>query len=196
MEWVFGYGSLIWKPEFPYAHAKWGVLKGWHRANCRYSFKARGCHGCPGLMVGLQKGGDCKGVAYAISAENEEEVFAYLDRREGQGNAYFRQKIPVVLTGKNAQSTKQTVVQAWAYVDNPAHEGYVGEMEIPKIAQLIAQGVGQHGESYEYVEQLLLHLQRQGIREPKLEQAFALATQLRQKTVVPVAYSKNKQGVL
>ena len=190
MEWVFGYGSLIWNPGFVHAQACWGALQGWHRAACRYSFHARGCHGCPGLMVGLQPGGICQGMAYGVLPKYHDRAFAYLDKREGHGRAYFRQKLPVMLAPQ-CPDAESITVQAWAYVDNPEHEGYVGEMTVETIAQLIAQGVGKYGSSYDYVAQLLERLQHQGVAEPKLELAFRLATTLRQQPVVPVPYSKN-----
>ncbi len=174
LEWVFGYGSLIWNPGFAYTNATWGVLHGWQRACCRYSFRHRGTPQKPGLVVGLREGGTCKGVAYAILPSEIGKTFAYLDSREGDG--YLRQKLPIAFP----KGHSPRFIEAWVYVPNPQHPSYFGGMNLEHIAPLVAHGLGESGESYVYVKTLLEHLRQQGIHEDELEYVLAKAALLRE----------------
>ena len=172
-EWVFGYGSLIWNPGFAYTTRVWGLLHGWQRACCRYSFHHRGTHQRPGLVAGLRPGGECKGVAYALPAASQAQAFAYLDAREGEG--YLRQKLPIELP----KGHSPRFVEAWVYVPNTQHESYFGGLEAREMAKLVAHGVGESGTAFAYMESLLIDLRREGIEEAELEQVFSLAQQMR-----------------
>ena len=97
--WIFGYGSLIWRPGFPYRHRQPSVLEGWHRAFCRYSFHHRGTPDHPGLVVGLRRGKSCVGMAYRIDTEHQRETLDYLDEREGTG--YLRTEVTLRLLEQN-----------------------------------------------------------------------------------------------
>ena len=173
MEWVFGYGSLIWNPGFAYRTRLWGVLHGWQRACCRYSFHHRGTHQAPGLVAGLRPGGQCKGLVYALPAEAEAAAFAYLDDREGEG--YLRQKLPIELP----RGHSPRFVEAWVYVPNTQHESYFGGLDAQKMAELVAHGVGKSGEAYVYMQTLLEHLRHEQIHEAELEHVFSLAEAIR-----------------
>ena len=80
--WVFGYGSLMWQPQFPFEQRAQATVHGYHRAFCVYSHIWRGTRENPGLVLGLDNGGSCRGVAYRVSAENAESTVEYLIRRE------------------------------------------------------------------------------------------------------------------
>ena len=80
--WIFGYGSLMWRPGFDYVerHAAW--IEGYHRALCVYSHVHRGTPERPGLVMGLDAGGDCRGVAFLVAPERRDATLAYLRARE------------------------------------------------------------------------------------------------------------------
>src|SRR4029077_16535572 len=95
--WVFGYGSLMWRPGFPFAEAQPAVLKGAHRALCVYSILDRGPTAEPGLLLGLDHGGACRGVAFRVTAGAEEETVAYLREREQVTDVYVEAVRPIRL---------------------------------------------------------------------------------------------------
>jgi glutathione-specific gamma-glutamylcyclotransferase len=84
--WVFAYGSLMWRPNFHYEESSHALLEGAHRALCVYSVVHRGVHTAPGLVLGLDKGGQCEGMAYYVPAHLVHETQAYLHRRENVTN--------------------------------------------------------------------------------------------------------------
>src|SRR3974390_225676 len=86
--WVFGYGSLIWRPGFEFIEQVQARLIGEHRALCVYSFDHRGTPERPGLVLGLDRGGACRGIAFRVTASKRAEVVAYLRAREQTTNVY------------------------------------------------------------------------------------------------------------
>ena len=100
--WVFGYGSLMWRPEFRYLAQVPGVLHGFHRSFCVWSRHWRGTPERPGLVLGLAPGGQCQGVAFRVAAADWPEVKAYLDERELMSYAYAACWLPVELMGGEA----------------------------------------------------------------------------------------------
>lgn len=173
MVWVFGYGSLMWRPGFAYEARSPAVLAGYHRAFCRYSLRHRGTPQRPGLVIGLSEGGRCTGAAYRIASAAEPDVLAYLDEREGAG--YHRLRLPVTLladpTGDGTAAAGEDVpgsVQAWTYVPNPEHPSYFGRTDRDHIVRLVAQGVGESGTAYDYLRDMLTQIERLGVEEPEL----------------------------
>src|SRR5205823_11445244 len=86
--WVFGYGSLMWRPDFPFVERVEARLVGAHRALCVYSFVHRGTAQRPGLVLGLDRGGTCRGIAYRVSVTKRADVIAYLRKREQVTSVY------------------------------------------------------------------------------------------------------------
>src|SRR6476661_4939931 len=95
--WVFGYGSLMWRPGFDYLDRRAARLHGRHRAFCIYSVHHRGTYERPGLVLGLAPGGSVLGAAYRVAAEQWAEVYAYLREREQPTETYFESEAPVLI---------------------------------------------------------------------------------------------------
>ena len=101
--WVFGYGSLMWRPNFPHRDFQPALLRGYHRALCVYSNRYRGTDECPGLVLGLDRGGSCRGRAMRVAGSDVDAVIAYLDRREMVNKVYTPRWLPVQLTKRLGQ---------------------------------------------------------------------------------------------
>jgi cation transport protein ChaC len=159
--WVFGYGSLMWNPGFNFFTREPGLVHGWHRAFCVYSQVWRGTPERPGLVLGLDRGGSCRGIAFAIDPKDEADVIAYLDERERVTNVYARKRLTVALTSGET-------VGAWSYVADRTHPQYAGKLALEHAATLIAHGIGRGGPNPEYLENTIQHLDRLGIPEGPL----------------------------
>src|SRR5947209_1011807 len=119
--WVFAYGSLMWRPGFPSLERVEARLVGAHRALCVFSFVHRGTPERPGLVLGLDLGGSCRGIAYRVSAAQRPETVAYLRRRE-QVTAVYRESLrPIWLAGSPARG-----VTALCYLVHRGHPQYAG----------------------------------------------------------------------
>ena len=159
--WFFGYGSLMWNPGFPFRSREPALVLGWHRAFCVYSHVWRGTPEQPGLVLGLDRGGSCRGIAFAVEPDQEANVLAYLVERERVTNVYWRRQLTAVLSsGKK--------VRAWGYVADRAHHQYSGKLPLTKAARLIVAGVGKGGPNPEYLENTIKHLDEMGIPEGPL----------------------------
>ena len=167
--WVFGYGSLLWRPAFPWCERRPAVLQGYQRAFCRYSHHHRGTPQRPGLVIGLREGGACTGIAYGVAAPDLASTLAYLDEREGAG--YLRRALPVRLLAPGAEAT----VPAWVYLPNPRHPTYFGEQDPQRLVELVATGRGASGTAIDYLRDLLAHLRELGVSEPELAAVLAAA---------------------
>jgi cation transport protein ChaC len=160
--WVFGYGSLIWKPGFDYAEARRAHLYGYRRALCIYSFVHRGTPERPGLVLGLDRGGSCVGMAFRVEAASREAVIAYLREREQVNNVYIERSLPVRLdNGERAA--------AIAYVADRSHSQYAGALDETAAAAMVRGAAGQSGPNEDYVANTVRHLQALGIRDHWLE---------------------------
>ena len=144
--WVFGYGSLIWRPGFDHLERHPARLIGAHRALCVLSHVHRGTPERPGLVLGLDFGGACRGVAYRVAARQRAEVIAYLRARE-QVTSVYRETLRSVtlLTGP------QTRVNALVYMIDRGHKQYAGRLDLAAQLHLVRQGHGQSGQNRDYV---------------------------------------------
>jgi cation transport protein ChaC len=169
--WVFGYGSLIWRPGFAHVEARRARLFGYRRALCIYSFVHRGTPERPGLVLGLDRGGSCVGVAFRVSGMLRGEVIAYLRAREQVTGVYLERALPVRL------DTGETV-EAVAYVADRKHAQYAGALDETDAAAVVRGAVGQSGANEDYVASTVEHLEALGIRDHWLERVARLIAPL------------------
>ena len=163
--WVFGYGSLMWNPAFDYAEQRVGVVRGWHRRFCLWLEMGRGSPANPGLMLALDRGGACRGVAFRIPAEQARPELLLIWRREMLGTAYHARWVQVRTVG--------ATVPAITFVANRAHPRYAGKLSDAKAAAHIATASGSLGSCASYLQNTLDHLQALGIRDVGLRRVAA-----------------------
>jgi cation transport protein ChaC len=167
--WVFGYGSLMWKPGFDFVEQMPARLVGAHRALCIYSFTHRGTPEKPGLVLGLDRGGACRGIAFRVAAEKREATVAYLREREQSANVYREVMRSVWLDGD-----PRARVSALTYVADRSHVQYAGRLSIAEQVRLVRQGHGQFGACRDYVLATIASIEAQGFHDAPLHQ-LALA---------------------
>jgi glutathione-specific gamma-glutamylcyclotransferase len=153
--WIFAYGSLMWRPGFAYNEAAPARLHGYHRSLCIYSIVHRGTPERPGLVLGLDRGGSCRGWAFRVDAEREPEVLAYVDGRELVTDVYRRKRLPVTVAGRR--------VPAWSYVVRRAHAQYAGRLAPERLLDLVRHGAGRSGDCRDYLLSTVRHLEGMGI---------------------------------
>jgi glutathione-specific gamma-glutamylcyclotransferase len=158
--WVFGYGSLMWNPGFEHVRSAPALLRGYHRAFCIHSRHYRGTPEQPGLVLGLARGGACRGVAFLVAARKVNAVLAQLWDREMSGYDYRVRLVTIEVESRRRS--------ALAFIADPAGESYAGRLELGHIAATIAKCRGAHGANVEYLENTLRHLDEMGLREGKL----------------------------
>jgi cation transport protein ChaC len=167
--WVFGYGSLMWRPGFAFEESRRARVIGYRRCFCIYSVHHRGTPKRPGMVLGLDRGGACAGIAYRVSAANAAETIAYLRSREQVNGVYREAHLPVEITeGENREVT------ALAYIVERAHPSYAGRLPLAVQARLIRGAQGISGLNLDYLISTLRHLAELGIRERDLERILAL----------------------
>ncbi len=158
--WVFGYGSLIWNPDFKYVEQRIARIFGYHRALCIYSHHYRGTPDKPGLVFGLDKGGSCNGIAFRIRKDQKAEIFAKLHEREMPTKVYTPTWLSVCIGSAR--------VRAYGFVADRQHQQYVTGLSEDEIIFLIRQGKGSAGTCIEYVRNTLDQLTAFGIKEKRL----------------------------
>ncbi len=160
--WVFGYGSLMWRPGFAHVETRRGRLHGYRRALCVFSHVHRGTPDRPGLVLGLDRGGSCIGMAFRVPGDLHGEVMTYLRERELVTSVYLERHLPVRLDGGET-------VEAVSYVVDRAHDQYAGRLDAETAARGVAGSVGQSGPNEEYVLNTVAHMKALGIRDHWLE---------------------------
>lgn len=158
--WVFGYGSLMWDPGFACAEQRPALLRGYHRRFCIYSHHYRGTPECPGLVLGLDRGGACRGVAFRVPAAQATTVVDYLWRREMISGVYRPKLLPV----RHADG----IVRACAFVADRHHAQYCGRLDLARTAALIRHGAGTSGSNIDYLASTVAHLEQLGIKDRAL----------------------------
>ncbi len=166
---VFGYGSLIWRPGFAHDQAHPALLRGFHRRFCLWSRLYRGTPEAPGLVLGLDRGGACRGVAFRVPAAQARAVLAYLEERENPAGetVYHRRVLPVRLLDSGR------CVTAITYVANRAHQAYC-RPPAEEAARAIARGVGTTGPNRDYLLNTVAHLKALGVKDSALDRIAAL----------------------
>ena len=163
--WVFGYGSLMWKPGFEFIEQVPARLIGEHRALCVYSFDHRGTPEKPGLVLGLDRGGACRGIAFRVAASRRNDTIAYLRAREQTTNVYREVMRSVWLENEARQR-----VSALAYVVDRGHVQYAGRLSLSEQLRFVQQGHGRSGNNRDYVLSTVASIEKQGFRDAPLHQ--------------------------
>ncbi|MDO9125531.1 MAG: gamma-glutamylcyclotransferase [Parvibaculum sp.] len=160
--WVFGYGSLMWRPGFEHEERRPARLRGYHRSFCVYSHVHRGTPEKPGLVFGLDAGGSCRGVAFRVAASRADETRRYLQAREQVTLVYRDVVKPVELVDDG------TRVEALCFVVDRAHGQYAGRLAFEDQVRLIAEGEGRSGLNPDYLESTVRHLDEAGLKDEGL----------------------------
>jgi cation transport protein ChaC len=177
--WVFAYGSLMWRPGFDYLERLPARLTGLHRSLCVYSFVHRGTPECPGLVLGLDRGGACRGIAFRIAPQKRNDTIAYLRDREQVTKVYIEAMRNVTLLGHD-----QRIVSALVYLVDRGHPQYAGKLSLEQQLQHIRRAHGKSGANPDYVLSTVAELESHGYRDANLHQ---LAERLKGPHEVPPA---------
>lgn len=171
--WIFGYGSLMWRPGFDYEACEPALIRGLHRKLCIYSHIHRGTPEQPGLVLGLDRGGSCHGMAFRVDTEKSEEVLSYLRGREQVTMVYTE------TTKRIALLRSARTVEALVYAVDRRHPQYAGHLDDAAALAYVRQGRGVSGHCVDYVLATAAHLRDMNIRDVRLErlaQALLLQT--------------------
>jgi cation transport protein ChaC len=161
--WVFGYGSLMWRPGFDFRERIEARLIGGHRALCVYSFVHRGTPERPGLVLGLDLGGTCDGIAFRVAAAERAATVAYLRAREQVTSVYRECLRRIWLKGDPGRP-----VVALCYRVDRAHPQYAGRLSLEQQLHHVRQGFGQSGANRDYVVATVAAMERLKLRETEL----------------------------
>ena len=165
--WVFGYGSLMWRPGFAFLDRHRAVLHGRRRAFCIYSVHHRGTPARPGLVLGLAPGGAVRGAAYRIAEAEWASTHAYLTEREQPTETYIERTASVRLADGRR-------IAATVYLSDTGHPQWAGVLTLTAQANLIAGAAGLSGRNVDYLRDLVVHLAEEGIRDPGMERLLSL----------------------
>jgi cation transport protein ChaC len=163
--WVFGYGSLMWRPGFNYLEKVPARLIGEHRALCVYSFDHRGTPERPGLVLGLDRGGACRGIAYRVAAKLRDDTIAYLRDREQTTNVYREVMRSVWLDNEPRER-----ISALTYVADRGHVQYAGRLPLAEQLRIVQHGHGRSGNNRDYVLSTVKAIEAEGFRDAPLHQ--------------------------
>ena len=172
--WLFGYGSLLWNPAFHHVETRTGRVYGYHRRFCLWTVLGRGDHANPGLMLGLDRGGSCRGVAFRIAAREVESELEIVWRREMLTAAYVPRWVEA--------RTDRGRVRAIAFVINHRHERYAGLVPESEAAAAIASARGKLGPCADYLFNTVAHLEEIGIHDRALSKLNAQVASLRRRS--------------
>ena len=174
--WVFAYGSLMWRPGFDFLERVPARLIGLHRALCVYSFVHRGTPERPGLVLGLDRSGMCRGIAFRIAAAARAKTLAYLRAREQVTTVYLETMRRIELEDKARRQ-----VRALCFVVDRSHVQYAGRLTLTECLHHVRQGHGRSGPNRDYVLETVQALEALGYRETDLH---ILAEKLRHQSSV------------
>jgi glutathione-specific gamma-glutamylcyclotransferase len=164
--WVFGYASLIWRPEFEFSERRAAKVNGWHRALHMWSTLNRGTPQCPGLVFALLSGGSCQGVVFRIPAREAEKALYDLWQREMPGDVYQPRWL--------ACHTAEGSVQALAFTLPRRHPSFCGHLSSAQYQQIFSQSCGRYGTTLDYAQRTYDSLLAEGIHDRSLEKLLQL----------------------
>ena len=166
--WVFGYASLIWRPEFDALETHRTHVHGWHRSLKMWSRINRGSPDCPGLVFALLHGGSCQGLVYRIAASEAQGTLARLWAREMPMTVYEPRWLPC--------PTPDGTVRALAFTLPRQSPSHTGKLSPDRYREIFAQATGRFGSTQDYAVQTLQALRAQGIEDRALARLITLAT--------------------
>lgn len=169
--WLFGYGSLIWNPTIHYAESRCATAHGYHRRFCLQTHLGRGSPEVPGLTLGLDRGGCCRGVAFRISQQTAFEELEIVWRREMVSDAYIPRWLNL--------ASDEGPIRAIGFVMNRKHERYVGEMPEEEMARTIERAHGFLGPCAEYLFNTVEHLEELGMPDRGLKRLRDRVSEIR-----------------
>lgn len=158
--WVFGYASLLWRPEFEAQEQHISRVWGWHRALKMWSRLNRGCPECPGLVFALLPGGSCQGVAYRVAKEQADEVLLRLWAREMPMDVYSPVWLPC--------HTPQGAVKALSFTLPRSSPNFTGQLPAQTYRHIFQQACGRFGTTLDYAQQTYESLRAHGIEDRAL----------------------------
>jgi glutathione-specific gamma-glutamylcyclotransferase len=158
--WLFAYGSLMWCPDFAFSESRPATLHGWHRRFCLWQYRFRGTRDRPGVMLALDRGGACRGIAYRIAGADPSAALEAVWRREMRGRGYQARWLRL--------RTSEGPATALTFVVNRAGPRYAGRLSDVQIAERIADACGHVGPSAEYLLRTVEACEAMGIRDPHL----------------------------
>lgn len=165
--WIFGYGSLIWRPDFEFSECRPARVFGWHRALKMWSTVNRGTPQCPGLVLGMLPGGSCRGLAFRIPQVNGAAVIAQLWQREMPNAVYDPRWL--------ACHTEHGAVNALSFTLSRQSPHHTGELAPEDYRRIFANAQGIYGTTHDYARSTLHELQRLGIRDRALQRLLGYA---------------------
>lgn len=160
-KWVFGYGSLIWRPGFEYVRAMPARLFGVHRSLCIRSYHYRGTEERPGLVFGLKHGGSCAGMGFEIAPGDWIEVRDYLRERELVTGVYLE-------VWRTMRLADGRTVEAMTYVADESHEQFEGGLGVAEQLEMVIHAAGIAGHNRDYVLNTIAHLEEMGFADRRL----------------------------
>lgn len=168
--WIFGYGSLMWRPGFEFEEAVPARVEGWQRGFFIYSTHHRGTHARPGLVLALDRGGTCTGMAFRVAPGKSAHTLAYLRAREQINGVYREQPVRTRLEDGSGRH-----VEAITYVAERRHPSYAGRLSLSSQARLIRAASGISGPNLHYLINTVRHLEALGCRQQDLNRLVALS---------------------
>lgn len=164
--WVFGYASLIWRPEFDFTERRAARVHGWHRALEMWSRINRGTPECPGLVFALLRGGSCQGVVFRIPANQAEQALKDL---------WFREMPTCVYDPRWLRcATDRGIVNALAFTLSHRSPSYCGQLSTTQYRQIFAQSCGRYGTTLDYAQRTYESLLAEGIDDHALARLLKL----------------------
>ena len=160
--WLFGYGSLIWKPEIDHVEERVAVARGWHRSFCMNMTRWRGTKDQPGLMMALDRGGQCKGVAFRLTdADRRQQLDRLLRREVTLKPTSYRPRL-LRLTSDSGP------LRALAFVINRKGTTYAGPLDEDAVVERLATSCGHWGSGADYLYNTVKNLEQRGIHDRQL----------------------------
>ncbi len=159
---LFGYGSLMWRPEDGFGEGRVATITGWHRRFCLWLWRWRGSRAKPGLMLAVEPGGACCGMVYRLAGPSVRDTMRKVWGREMIGNGYRPRLVSAV--------TRDATTPAITFAANRQSDRYAARVPIPDAARYIATAAGHAGPSAEYLLETVLKCEQLGIRDPMLWQ--------------------------